>query len=78
VNDDAPIELYGYHAEYDGVILARREGEPSFVWVQDLGDAIQAAMARNVDIVVSVEMLANLRASGDLPLNWLPRYIVVR
>ncbi len=45
VSDGAPIELLGLDAERE-VILARRAGEPSFVWVQDLADAHQAAALR--------------------------------
>jgi hypothetical protein len=52
VADDEPIELYGFHLEND-VILARRPCEPSIVWVQDLGDAYQAAGSRGVDVVVT-------------------------
>jgi hypothetical protein len=69
VNDDAPIELLGLDAERD-VILARRAGEPSFVWVQDLEDAYQAAGSRGgVDIVVSRRVYDELRAAGVSPLE---------
>ena len=66
MDGDAPIELLGYHGELD-VILARRVGEPSFIWVQDIGDAFQAADSRGVDVVVSQDFLAELTANGDLP-----------
>ncbi len=67
---DAPIELYGFHpdAEYD-VILARRAGEPSFIWVQDLGDAFQAAGSRGVEIIATKEFCAELLANGHSPLE---------
>lgn len=47
MSGDEPIELLAYDAER-GVIRARREGEPSFVWVQSLADAFQAAGVRAV------------------------------
>ena len=66
---NASIELYGFHPEYD-VILARRVGEPSLVWVRDLGDAYQAAGTRGrVDVVVSREFRAELLARGYSPLE---------
>jgi hypothetical protein len=68
VTDEAPIELYGFHPELD-VILARRAGEPSFVWVQDLGDAYQAAASRGgVDVVVTRQFRDDLLAAGESPL----------
>jgi hypothetical protein len=69
VADDAPIELYRFHPEQD-VILARRSGEPSFVWVQDLGDAYQAAGSRGgVDVVVTRAFREELLARGHSPLE---------
>lgn len=69
VDDDGPIELYGFHPEYD-TILARRSGEPSFMWVQDLEDAYQAAASRGgVDVVVSREFRDELLARGESPLE---------
>jgi hypothetical protein len=65
--DGAPIELYGFHPDHD-VILARCDGEPDFVWVQDLGDAFQAAASRGVDVVVSSSFKDELLASGESPL----------
>jgi hypothetical protein len=72
-----PIELVAIDWTNNGVITARREGEPSFVWVQDMGDAIQAAIARGVDLVVPADLVAELRAIGDLPLDWLPDRIIL-
>jgi hypothetical protein len=69
VNEDAPIELYGFHPEHEHLILARRAGEPSFVWVQDLGEAYQAAAARGVDVVVTREFRDELLARGASPLE---------
>lgn len=69
VNDETPIELLGLDDERD-LILARRAGEPSFVWVQDLEDAYQAAAERGgVDIVVSRRVYDELRAAGVSPLE---------
>lgn len=69
MDDDAPIELYGFHLEAD-VIVARRMDEPSFIWVQDLGDAYQAAGARGgIDIVVTKDFRAELLARGHSPLE---------
>ena len=74
---EAPIELVGIDWASDGVITARRDGEPSLVRVQDIGDAIQAAIARGVELVVPADLLTELRANGDLPSDWLPDRIVV-
>ena len=49
MTDDVPIELIGFHPETH-VILARRAGEPSFIWVQDIEDAYQAAGASVVTL----------------------------
>jgi len=69
VIDDAPIELLGFDEER-GVILARRAGDPSFLWVQDLEDAYQAAgSVGGVDVVVSRRVLEELRAAGFSPLE---------
>jgi hypothetical protein len=66
MNAGAPIEVYGYHDDLD-VILARREGEPTFIWVQDMGDAFQAAASRGVDVTVTRTFRDELVANGDLP-----------
>ena len=66
MSNDAAIELYGFHPEYD-VILARRSGEPDFVWVQDIGDAHQAAAARGVDVFVTQKFRDELLANGLPP-----------
>jgi hypothetical protein len=67
VNEDAPIELIGLSSD-DEVILARRSGEPSFVWVQDLGDAYLAAASRGgVDVVVTRQFHEELLAYGVSP-----------
>ena len=64
MENSAPIELTGYDEEKD-VILAQRAGEPSFIWVQDIGDAYQAAGTRGgVDIVVTRAVWDQLLAEG--------------
>jgi hypothetical protein len=69
VDEDAPIELVGFHAE-QYFILSRRSGEPSFVWVQDIDDAYQAAASRGgIDVVVTRKFRAELLASGVSPLE---------
>ena len=40
----APVHILGWDEERQ-VWLARRDGEPSFVWVQDFDDAHQAAIS---------------------------------
>jgi hypothetical protein len=64
-----PIELIGFHPETH-VIVARRAGEPSFAWVQDIDDAYQAAATRGgVDVVTSAQFCDELLASGVSPLE---------
>jgi hypothetical protein len=67
VDEDAPIELIGFRSDHE-VILARRSGEPSFVWVQDIGDAYQAAASRGgVDVLVTRQFRDELLAYGMSP-----------
>jgi hypothetical protein len=73
--NDAPIELLAPYRPSQGLIPARREGEPSFVGVQDIGDAMMAAMARGVDLVVPADLAGELL--GDLPRD-LPDWIKIR
>ena len=42
---DAPVELIAVDEPYEGVISARRQGEPGFSHVQDVADAIMASLA---------------------------------
>lgn len=72
--NDAPIELIALDEPYEGVISARREGE-SFSHVQDVADAIMAALARGVDLVVPRKLFDEIR--GEFPPE-LPPYIKVR
>jgi hypothetical protein len=73
--NDAPIELIALDEPYEGVISARLAGEPSFSHVQDIGDAIMAALARGVDLVVPSDLFDEIR--DDFPRD-LPPYIKVR
>lgn len=63
----APVHILGWD-ERRQVWLARREGEASFVRVQDFGDAYQAAcVSRGVDLVVPAAVYRQWIASGDAP-----------
>jgi len=42
----APVELIALDDPFDGVISARRAGEPSFLYVNGISDAIMAALMR--------------------------------
>ena len=70
----APIELLALDDPYVGVISARRNGEPSFLWVQGVSDAIMAALGRGVDLVVPAELFDAIR--DEFPPD-LPRYIKI-
>lgn len=73
-DDRAAIELIALDTPYDGVIAAYRRGEPDFLWVNGVSDAIMAALSRGVDLVVPAEMFATIRE--DFPPE-LPPYIKV-
>jgi hypothetical protein len=60
---------------YDGVISARRDGEPSVSHGQDVADAIMAALSRGVDLVVPEALFTAIRE--DFPPD-LPPYIKMR
>ena len=62
----APVRMIGYDADRD-VWLAKRDGEPSFVWVQDFGDAWMAAASRGVDLEISAALYEDLVANGEAP-----------
>lgn len=74
-NEQAPIELVAVDVPFDGVMSARRDGEPDLRWVNGVGDAILAALTRGVDLIVPAALLDEIRE--DLPPD-LPRYIKVR
>lgn len=73
----APIELLAYNDPYPGVIRARREGEPSFTHVQDIGDAYMAAQERGVRVVISQRLIDELRVAGEFPAH-RPAWIEIR
>ena len=73
----APSELLALNEPYPGVISARREGEPSFSHVQDIGDAYMAAVERGVGLVASAALVEQLREAGELPAE-TPPWIEVR
>jgi hypothetical protein len=72
---EAPIELVELDEPYDDVISARREGEPSFSHVQDVADAIMAALSRGVDLVIPAALFDKIR--DDFPPD-LPSFVKVR
>lgn len=52
----AAVHILGWDGDRQ-VWLARRDDEPSFVWVQDFADAYQAAhVSRGVDLIVPAEI----------------------
>jgi hypothetical protein len=69
-----PIELIALDDPYEGVISARRVGEPHFRWVNGVSDAIMTALSRGVDLVVPHDLFAQIRS--DFPPD-LPSYIKV-
>ncbi len=71
---DAPVELLAV-IDDDGRMSARRDGEPSFTGVEDVADAIMAALSRGVDLVVPSELFNENR--DDFPPD-LPPYIKIR
>jgi hypothetical protein len=72
--NDAPVELIAL-IDDDGRMSARRDGEPSFIGVQSVADAIMSALRRGVDLVVPRELFNQSR--GDFPPD-LPPYIKIR
>lgn len=71
----APIELIAVGDPYPETISARRDGEPSFKWVNGIGDAIMAALGRGVDLIVPQEVFEEIR--DEFPPE-LPPYIKIR
>jgi hypothetical protein len=72
---DAPIELMAADEPYSGTISARREGEPSFEFLNGVPDAIMAALARGVDLVVPREPFDQIWV--EFPPE-LPKYVNIR
>jgi len=60
---------------YPETISARRDGEPSFKWVNGIGDAIMAALSREVDLIVPRGVYEELH--DEFPAD-LPPYIKIR
>ncbi len=76
VMSGAPVHILGWDEERQ-VWLARRDGEPSFVWVQDFADAYQAAhVSRGVDLIVPAAIYREWIAIGDAPES-LPRGVLL-
>jgi glutamyl/glutaminyl-tRNA synthetase len=72
---DALIELIAADKPYPGTISARRESEPSFEFLNGVSDAIMAALARGVDLVVPRESFDQIWV--ELPAE-LPKYVNIR
>jgi hypothetical protein len=70
-----PVELIAFEETAEGLISARRYGEPTFTHVQDIADAMAAALDRGVDLVIPKQLYADLR--GCLPPE-LPPWVRVR
>jgi hypothetical protein len=70
----APIVLIALDQPVEGNISASVEGEPSFLWVEDIGDALYTAVTRGVDLVIPAHVYAQLR--HELPPE-LPDWIKV-
>ena len=63
----APVRILGWDEERQ-VWLARRDGEPSFVWVQGFTDAYRTArVSRGVDLIVPASIYRQWIAAGDAP-----------
>lgn len=68
----AAVHILGWDGDRQ-VWLARRDGEPSFVWVQDFADAYQAAhVSRGVDLIVPVEIYREWVARKQAPKEHPP------
>src|SRR6266851_2687906 len=75
VMSGAPVHILCWDEERQ-VWLARRDGEPSFVW-QDFADAYQAAhVSRGVDLIVPAAIYREWIAIGDAPQR-LPRGVLL-
>jgi hypothetical protein len=70
-----PVELVALNQPTEGLISARRRGEPTFTHVQSLADAMLAALARGVDLIIPKRLYSEL--SDDLPPE-LPSWVKVR
>jgi hypothetical protein len=65
----APVELIANNVPSDGLISARRAGEPTFVWVNSGLDAMMAAQGRGVELHVPAALMDEIRDEfpPDLP-----------
>ena len=70
-----PVELIALDEPAQGLISARRNGEPTFTHVQGIADAMMAALSRGVDLVIPKQLYPDLRES--LPPE-LPPWVKVR
>jgi hypothetical protein len=63
----APVHILAWDGERQ-VWRARRDGEPSFAWVQGFVDAYQAAcVSRDVDLIVPEAIYQFWVAKGEAP-----------
>ena len=65
--EEPPVRILDWDEER-GVWLASRDGEPSFVWVQDFGDGFQAAcVSRGVELLIPAAIYGEMVATGEAP-----------
>jgi hypothetical protein len=69
----APIVIHGWDEE-NNYWTASRDGEPSFLGVQDLGDAYQASNTRGAELIISDGVYAQMVALGEAPSTTSPVY----
>jgi len=70
-----PVELIALDEPAQGLISARRNGEPTFTHVQDIADAMLAALSRGADLVIPAQLYAEL---GEALPPELPPWVKVR
>jgi hypothetical protein len=67
VMSGAPVHILGWDDDRQ-VWLARRDGEPSFSWVQSFADAYLAACVhREVDLIVPAAVYEEWVSAGNAP-----------
>ncbi len=67
VMSGAPVHIVRWDEDRK-VWLARRDGEPSFAWVQSFADAYLAScLNREADLIVPAAIYAEWAAAGDAP-----------
>lgn len=63
----APVHVIGWDDDRQAW-LARRDGEPDFVWVRGYADAYLAACVhRDVDLIIPAAIYREWVAAGDAP-----------